>query len=122
MDVKLEQDQVIRIGTTTAEPVIKLYYSGDWPNCPKGEDFAPIDELLRLNEGTLEEVYPTKAGASEPVEPITWDRRSPAVFDGEIARPRVVIPVFPGTNCEYSLFYTSPSPRDRQKSRLPSSA
>jgi len=101
VDVKLEQDQVIRIGTTTAEPVIKLYYSGDWPNCPKGEDFAPIDELLRLNEGTLEEVYPTKAGASEPVEPITWDRRSPAVFDGEIARPRVVIPVFPGTNCEY---------------------
>ena len=79
-----------RVGVTTAEPVIAV-----------GDDSVPIDELLRLNEGTLEEVYPTKAGTSEKVEPITWDRRSPAVFDGELARPRVVIPVFPGTNCEY---------------------
>ena len=79
-----------RIGVTTAEPVITM-----------GEDSAPIDELLKLNEGVLEEVYPTRAGTSDPVEAVTWDRRSPAVFDGEIARPRVVIPVFPGTNCEY---------------------
>ena len=79
-----------KVGTTTAEPAIAI-----------GDDSAPIDELLELNEQTLEEVYPTHAGTSEPVEPITWDRRSPAVFDGEIARPRVVIPVFPGTNCEY---------------------
>ena len=66
-----------------------------------GDDSAPIGELLKLNEGVLEEVYPTRAGTPEPVEAVTWDRRSPAVFDGEIARPRVVIPVFPGTNCEY---------------------
>ncbi|MCI8807404.1 MAG: phosphoribosylformylglycinamidine synthase [Oscillospiraceae bacterium] len=79
-----------KLGVTTAEPVITL-----------GGDSAPIDELLALNERTLEEVYPTRAGTSEPVEPITWERRSPAVFDGEIARPKVVIPVFPGTNCEY---------------------
>ena len=79
-----------RIGETTAEPSVTI--------CG---DTAPIDELLVLNEKTLEEVYPTKAGMSEPVETITWDRRSPAVFNGEIARPRVVIPVFPGTNCEY---------------------
>ncbi len=79
-----------RVGITTAEPIIKI-----------GGDSALIDELLKLNEGTLEEVYPTRAGTSEPVETITWERRSPAVFDGEIARPRVVIPVFPGTNCEY---------------------
>ncbi|MDE6841771.1 MAG: phosphoribosylformylglycinamidine synthase [Oscillospiraceae bacterium] len=79
-----------RIGVTTAEPVITM-----------GEDSAPIDELLKLNEGVLKEVYPTRAGTSEKVETISWDRRSPAVFDGKIARPRVVIPVFPGTNCEY---------------------
>ena len=79
-----------RVGVTTAEPVITI-----------GNDSASIDELLKLNEQTLEEVYATKAGTSETVETIAWDRRSPAVFDGEIARPRVVIPVFPGTNCEY---------------------
>ena len=79
-----------RIGTTTAEPAVKI-----------GDDSAPIDELLRLNEGTLEEVYPTRAGTDQPVEAVSYDRRSPAVFSGEIARPKVVIPVFPGTNCEY---------------------
>ena len=100
-DVELDPRFVVRLGVTTEEPTVTLHHSGDWPNCPKGEDSAPIDELLALNEKTLEEVYPTKAGASEKVEPITWDRRSPAVFNGEIARPRVVIPVFPGTNCEY---------------------
>ncbi len=79
-----------RVGVTAAEPAVTI-----------GNDSAPIDELLALNETTLEQVYPTKAGDSQPVEAITWDRRSPAVFDGELARPRVVIPVFPGTNCEY---------------------
>ena len=93
---------VVRLGVTTAEPAVTLYHNGDLPpQHLKGEDSAPIDELLALNEKTLEEVYPTRAGTSEKVEPITWERRSPAVFDGEIARPKVVIPVFPGTNCEY---------------------
>ena len=92
----------VRLGVTTEAPTVTLYRNGDLPpQHLKGEDSAPIDELLALNESVLEEVYPTRAGASEPVEAITWDRRSPAVFDGEIARPRVVIPVFPGTNCEY---------------------
>ena len=92
----------VRLGMTTAEPAVTLYHNGDLsPQHLKGEDSAPIDELLKLNEQTLEEVYPTRAGTSEKVEAISWDRRSPAVFDGKIARPRVVIPVFPGTNCEY---------------------
>ncbi len=93
---------VVRLGMTTEEPAVTLHHNGDLPpQHLKGEDSAPIDELLKLNEDVLEEVYPTRAGTDQPVEPITWERRSPAVFDGEIARPRVVIPVFPGTNCEY---------------------
>jgi phosphoribosylformylglycinamidine synthase len=81
----------VRIGATTAQPVITL--------C--GETVS-IDQLSADNEGVLEEVYPTDPGQkAEPVEPITYDRRSPAVFSGQIARPRAVIPVFPGTNCEY---------------------
>ena len=79
-----------KIGETTAEPVITL-----------GEDSAPIDELLRLNEGVLEEVYPTKAGTSEAVQTISWEGRSPAVCKHKVARPKAVIPAFPGTNCEY---------------------
>ena len=85
-----EQSVGMRIGRTTAEPVIVL-----------GDDRATVDELLRLNEAVLEDVYPTRAGKTAPVEPISWDKRSPAVCKSKAARPRVVIPVFPGTNCEY---------------------
>ncbi len=78
------------LGFTTKEPVITL-----------GDDSAPIDELLVLNEGVLEEVYPTRAGSSEEVQTISWDKRSPAVCKHKTAHPKAVIPAFPGTNCEY---------------------
>ena len=77
-------------GHTTAEPVLTF-----------GTDTAAIDELLTLNEGVLEDVYPTRTAETGAVEAISWDKRSPAVCKSRIARPRVVIPVFPGTNCEY---------------------
>jgi phosphoribosylformylglycinamidine synthase len=79
-----------KLGKTTSEPVITL-----------GDDSAPIDELLSLNEGVLEEVYPTRAGSSETVQAISWEGRSPAVCKHKVARPKAVIPAFPGTNCEY---------------------
>ncbi len=78
------------LGFTTAEPTITI-----------GKDSASIDELLKLNEGVLEKVYPTKAGTTETVAPISWDKRSIAVCKHKVARPKAVIPVFPGTNCEY---------------------
>ena len=78
------------IGRTTADAVVSV-----------NGDTAPIAELLSLNEGVLEKVYPTRAGKPAPVESISWMERSPAVCRSKVARPRVVIPVFPGTNCEY---------------------
>ena len=80
----------VLVGHTTAQPVLTF-----------GEDTASIDELLSLNEDVLEDVYPTRTADAGTVEPISWDKRSPAVCKSKIARPRVVIPVFPGTNCEY---------------------
>ncbi len=79
-----------RVGQTTAEPVVRI----------RQDDQAPIDQLLALNEGVLEDVYPNRAGASGTVEPFCWDRRSPLVCKHKVARPKAVIPVFPGTNCE----------------------
>ena len=79
-----------RIGTTTQEPVITI-----------GEDTASIAELLERNEGVLEQVYPTRAGKTEKVEAISCGERAPIVCQSRTARPRAVIPVFPGTNCEY---------------------
>ncbi len=79
-----------RIGETTAAPVITIC-------C----DSVPIDELLSLSESILEGVYPTRTTESGTAAPITWTESAPAVRSKGIARPRVVIPVFPGTNCEY---------------------
>ena len=66
-----------------------------------GGESVTVDQLLAISEGVLEEVYPTRAGTPGKVEPISWTGRSPAVCAHKTARPRAVIPVFPGTNCEY---------------------
>ncbi len=79
-----------KIGVTTAEPTVTI-----------GADTASIDELIQINDGVLESVYPTRAGTAEAVAPISWTGAAPAVCRHKTARPRVVIPVFPGTNCEY---------------------
>ena len=81
----------VKLGETTAEAVIDLV-----------TESASVAELADINEGVLEEVYPINPGTEDKeVAPISCDRRSPAVFSGAIAKPHAVIPVFPGTNCEY---------------------
>ena len=80
----------VRIGETTKAPFVAL----------PGEAVS-IQELQQLNDDVLEQVYPTKAGTAEAVKPISWDKRSIAVCKHKVAHPKAVIPVFPGTNCEY---------------------
>ena len=67
-----------------------------------GAESVACGELFALYEKKLENVYPTQAPAENiPMETFSApeaDRRAPAV---KTARPRVLIPVFPGTNCEY---------------------
>ena len=79
-----------KIGVTTAEPTITI-----------GSDSASVEELLRLNDSVLEPVYPTVAGEGGAAASISWDKGAPAVLAKGIAKPLAVIPVFPGTNCEY---------------------
>ncbi len=68
----------------------------------RGAENVACGELFALYEKKLENVYPTQAPAENiPMETFSApeaDRRAPAV---KTARPRVLIPVFPGTNCEY---------------------
>ena len=78
------------LGYTSSEPIISL------PN-----DVSPIDELLAVSEGVLEDIYPTRTPASGDVPTLSCTQRSPAVCRNKTARPKAVIPVFPGTNCEY---------------------
>ena len=78
------------LGYTSNEPIVSL------PN-----DSAPIDELLAVSEGVLESIYPTRTDAAGDVPTLSCAERSPAVCRSKTARPKAVIPVFPGTNCEY---------------------
>ncbi len=90
LDSEITFPYATKLGMTTAEPVIRLPH-----------EQADIQELLALNESVLEPVYPTKAGTTETVAPISYETRSPIVCKHKVAHPKAVIPVFPGTNCEY---------------------
>jgi len=88
---EVEMPGVVKIGWTIDEPVIDL-----------NGDTATIEELLALNEGVLEKVYPTKVAEKEAEMPVFGYTggcsAAPAV---KVAKPKVLIPVFPGTNCEF---------------------
>ena len=66
-----------------------------------------LSALQEAWEGGIESVFPYRTPADEAaalpaVKPVSFSCGAPHVYAGEkIARPRVVIPVFPGTNCEY---------------------
>ncbi|MBN2559141.1 MAG: phosphoribosylformylglycinamidine synthase [Clostridia bacterium] len=65
-----------------------------------------LDELLDVFTQTLEEVFPTKTESmgETPREELHKYEKQIIKHKG-IARPRVFIPVFPGTNCEYDSGY-----------------
>ncbi len=81
----------ILVGETCAEPVIDL----------GGEKLA-LSELEEIWNSKLEKIFPNKAKTVEVEEdiPLTGAHSTlaPAI---KAAKPRVFIPVFPGTNCEY---------------------
>ncbi len=67
-----------------------------------GDTCISAEKLLHLYENKLESVFPCNiADADIPLETVSspaLPRVAPAV---KVAKPRVLIPVFPGTNCEY---------------------
>ncbi|MCD7838906.1 MAG: phosphoribosylformylglycinamidine synthase subunit PurQ, partial [Clostridiales bacterium] len=81
-----------KIGETTGLPILRV----------AGEEL-PLDDLRAAWEGTLEKVYPTVAKVEHPydIPNVDCTQRSTHAPATKLARPRAVIPVFPGTNCEY---------------------
>ncbi len=69
-----------------------------------GRESVLLSECIESWESSLEKVFPTIAKSKDvtdfvvPGRLMTYTRSSPAI---KIAKPRVFIPVFPGTNCEY---------------------
>ncbi|MBQ5682304.1 MAG: phosphoribosylformylglycinamidine synthase [Peptococcaceae bacterium] len=80
----------VLIGRTTAEPQIVL-----------GDASVSLDELTPIWEGTLEDIFPTRTSDKGNVEAYSYTERPSYKAAAKIALPKAVIPVFPGTNCEY---------------------
>lgn len=80
---------IIELGETTADYSFKAF----------GEtiDMASLQEVW---ESGIESVFPYRY-EDKQVEQISWSERLPLICDEKFAKPRVIIPVFPGTNCEY---------------------
>ncbi|WP_027339626.1 phosphoribosylformylglycinamidine synthase [Halonatronum saccharophilum] len=61
-----------------------------------------IDEALRTWEQPLEKVYKTKTGEEkEKIEFKRYEEENSPTPKTKVEKPKVLIPVFPGTNCEY---------------------
>ena len=99
---------------------------GELGETTEAYEFAACGEVVDLVqlqeawEGKLESVFPYRSTGSHPerseaeskdpaqhqpaassVEQVSFTDAVPLTYNGTIARPRVIIPVFPGNNCEY---------------------
>jgi len=70
-----------------------------------GDTTIPMEEALEAWMGTLEKVYPThsdyKDESTKTLETKLFETKNVYVANTKHAKPKVFIPVFPGTNCEY---------------------
>ena len=90
LDEEIESSYAFKLGETTAEELIDL-----------AGDKATIDELIAINEGVLEDIYATSAPAKGETPTFSYTEGTTLAPAVKCAAPKVLIPVFPGTNCEY---------------------
>jgi phosphoribosylformylglycinamidine synthase len=94
LDGVLEGIRFRELGFTLERPVIGI-----------NDLEIPICEICAAWESPLERVFPTRVKNPDEKEELRetrmYTQRSPRKPAVKLARPRVLIPVFPGTNCEY---------------------
>ena len=67
-----------------------------------GKVSVGIDEAIEAWTGRLEKVFPTKSNVEQTkIDTGLYKAKNILVSKNKVAKPRVFIPVFPGTNCEY---------------------
>ena len=72
------------------------------PNFVAGTTSISMKEAYEAWTGRLEEVFPTRSGVEQKqLEDTLFDAKQVYTAQRKLARPKVFIPVFPGTNCEY---------------------
>jgi len=89
-EVEGEAD-AIKLGKTSSQPTVTI-----------DKESETIADLLAINEAVLEKVYPNRTKDDDAQVPVIDDKGAKfAVPKLCISKPKVLIPVFPGTNCEY---------------------
>lgn len=91
IDQLLEKIEYFEVGTTKRDFMIT--YSGT---------VIELDDALIKWQERLESVFPSKSDAQtkETIDK-TYETSNIYICKNKIAKPKVFIPVFPGTNCEY---------------------
>ncbi len=87
---EFEPDEIRIIGEVTNEKVFRY-----------GNTVITIDEAINAWTTTLEKVYPTRTETDKVSDRPVYDTKKIYTARNRTAKPKVFIPVFPGTNCEY---------------------
>lgn len=99
---------IIEIKEEVNEPKLEeLGYTLEKPEIYVSEnEVLSLDELITIWEKPLEKVFPTNTSVDKKdsdIKPVSSEKIGNQKANIKIAKPRVFIPVFPGTNCEYDL-------------------
>ena len=79
------------LGVTQDEAVINV-----------NDEKISIEEALKYWESPLESIFNTRTGKiNGDIEKISFESKKRTNYSRNIAKPRIFIPIFPGTNCEY---------------------
>ena len=90
----LNIDKLELLGNTTEEKEIVLFEN----------DKIDLEELINAWKEPLEKVFPTKAKEiKKECKNIISEKKCTIEAKTKFARPKIFIPVFPGTNCEYDI-------------------
>ncbi len=91
LNASFAEEEYAQIGTITTD--------GDFRY---KDTVITMEEALNSWTGTLEKVYPTRPQTEEGVLATKlYDAKRIYTARNKVAKPKVFIPVFPGTNCEY---------------------
>ncbi|MBE6749735.1 MAG: phosphoribosylformylglycinamidine synthase [Ruminococcaceae bacterium] len=91
LEVTEDIEDAIFVGTVTSDAIISY-----------NNEKLSLNELLGIYENKLEGVYKCNIKDSKsPMENFSFSAESRVASAVKVAKPKVLIPVFPGTNCEF---------------------
>ena len=96
--LEVKPDNVDKLGVT----VKKIGTVNDSAAFTYGDVTVTVEEAIKAWTTKLEKVFPTKSKVPQTeINTGLFDAKTVYTSKNKVAKPKVFIPVFPGTNCEY---------------------